>query len=83
MVSHQTGMALPQSSRAVAAVFESIELGLACGEEVMIRRFGRFYPMTFPLANRPHPGTGEYRDVPASLTVRFSPSVTLRRRMNR
>lgn len=83
MVSHQTGMSLTETERIVSAVFESIELSLACGENVTIIRFGRFYPQARGAANRPHPGTGERREVPKSTTVGFMPARTLRGRMNR
>lgn len=83
MVSHQTGLSLRQTELLVSAVFDSIELSLACGEEVTIVRFGRFYPQARGAANRPHPGTGERREVPKSTTVGFLPSTNLRNRMNR
>lgn len=66
----------------VSDTIDTIALMLAAGEQVNIRRFGRFDPRDRKPVTRLNPATGEPIHVPAKRSVGFVPSQTLKDRLN-
>lgn len=58
-------------------------LALACGEDVVIRNFGKLQPRTRNAVTRKNPQTGLPVDVPERQSVAFIPSRVLKARLNR
>lgn len=65
----------------VDTFLEEITSALAGGEEVAIRRFGTFKPLTIRGNTRPDPSSGQSFNFPATRTARWRPSKLVRDRL--
>jgi len=63
----------------VASVFEEIAESIMAGKKVTIPGFGIFKPQHRDARKARNPKTGEMVDVSARNTIKFSPSVTLKK----
>lgn len=66
------------AEKAVTAVFASMAKALEDGAQVSIMGFGTFTPKTRAARVGTHPSTGEKINIPASKTVAFKPSKSLK-----
>lgn len=82
-MSLRSGITPADAEKALDAVIETIASTLACGEDVQFRGFGKFVVRVRKPVIRYNPRTGGEIKVPAKLAVSFTPSQTLKVRMNR
>lgn len=82
VVKAMTNKGVVNAEEALDALLVVITLGLACGEDIVFRRFGKFQPRTHPPVTRRNPMTGVPVDVPEQQSVAFVPSPRLKDRMN-
>lgn len=82
VVAGKTDMPVAQVDVMLTSVLEAITEGLSSGEQVNIRRFGKFEPRHRNPVVRKNPRTGEEIPVPAKTSVGFIPSVNLKAVLN-
>lgn len=66
----------------LGAFFDHVAVTLASGDNVSIRRFGKFEPRKRRAVTRLNPKTKIPIDVPAKVSVGFVPSSNLKQRLN-
>lgn len=66
----------------LGSFFDQIAVALAAGDDVTIRRFGKFEPRKRRAVTRLNPKTKIPIDVPAKTSVGFVPSSNLKQRLN-
>lgn len=66
----------------LGSFFDQIASALASGDDVTIRRFGKFEPRKRRAVTRLNPKTKIPIDVPAKTSVGFVPSLNLKSRLN-
>lgn len=82
-VAENTGVPAAKIDLALTELLDEIAYTLRNGEEVNIRRFGKFEPRKRNAVTRRNPKTGEPIDVPAKISVGFVPSMNLKAELNR
>ena len=68
--------------RVLDAFFDTVTTAVCNGERVAWPSFGSFSPSARPARSGRNPRTGEPLQIAASLTMRFSPSTTLKALLN-
>jgi DNA-binding protein HU-beta len=81
-VSTEHGMPKTEARKVVDTIFTAITTVAASDQSVAIRDFGRFSVTSTPSREGRHPRTGEAITIPARRHLRFSPSKTVRSRLN-
>ena len=81
-VSTKTDMRKSEASKAVDAVFESIEDALKGGDEVRLVGFGTFSVASRAASEGRNPRTGEKIKIAASKQAKFKPGKGLRDSLN-
>lgn len=81
-VADELGLTYTDVDRVAVALFEHITASLARGEDVAIRRFGKFTAKGRRPKVLSHPTTHERIMVPAQVTVGLRASETLKRSLN-
>jgi nucleoid DNA-binding protein len=81
-VANDTKLPMAQVEVVVDSFLRMIELSLAAGEDVGIRRFGKFERRVRRPVVRRNPRTGEEISVPERHSVAFIPSDSVRDRLN-
>lgn len=81
-VASKTELPIAQVDFVLTHVLEAIQDSLNEGEQVNIRRFGKFEPRHRNPVVRKNPRTGEEIPVPAKRSVGFIPSVNLKAALN-
>jgi nucleoid DNA-binding protein len=66
----------------LSSFFDQVAVTLAAGDDVTIRRFGKFEPRQRRAVTRLNPKTKIPIDVPAKTSVGFVPSSNLKHRLN-
>lgn len=66
----------------LSSFFDQVAVTLAAGDDVTIRRFGKFEPRKRRPVTRLNPKTKIPIDVPAKTSVGFVPSTNLKTRLN-
>lgn len=74
---------VPDAEAVLDKVLVVLTLGLVCGEDIAIRKFGKLQLRTLSPVTRRNPRTGIPVDVPQMISVSFVPSSTLKARLNR
>lgn len=82
MVKALTNKGVADASTTLDAMLDLITLGLACGEDIVLRNFGKFQPRTRPPVTRHNPRTGIKVSIPERQSVAFVPSPRLKDRLN-
>ncbi len=82
-VAENTGVPAAKIDLALTELLDEISYTLRNGEEVNIRRFGKFEPRKKNAVVRRNPKTGEKINVPAKISVGFVPSLNLKAEVNR
>lgn len=77
-VAEETGLTKKAASDAVSVVFAEITDTLIAGGELSINGFGKFEAVEKPAHQARNPRSGEMIDVPASKSVKFKASKTLK-----
>ena len=72
------GLDSPAAQDAVDALFESVVSALACGDRVVLRRFGMFHTRPRKTGKARNPRTNEPVDIPRGRVARFRPALDLR-----
>ena len=70
-------VARPTAQRAVDALFESLSAALERGNQVVLRRFGRFRVVPRKTGVARNPRTNEAMGIPRGRVVRFRPATDL------
>lgn len=83
MVSDVAEVDAEVADKVVGAFLDTVVLALAAGENVNLRRFGRFEPRQRAAVTRPNPRTGVEMQIPEKVSVGFVPSVRVKQRLNR
>lgn len=81
-VATKAGLPVTVVEQVTNGAIEVIGEALAGGEEVNIRRFGKFVPRRRGPQRKSNPRTGEPVDVPEKTSVGFVASETLKDRLN-
>ena len=71
-------VARPAARLAVDALFESLSVALERGDQVVLRRFGRFHVVRRKTGVARNPRTNEVVGIPRGRVVRFRPAANLR-----
>lgn len=71
-------VAHPAARRAVEALFESLSAALERGDQVVLRRLGRFRVVPRKTGVARNPRTNEAMGIPRGRVVRFRPATDLR-----
>lgn len=82
-IADQGGFSLIESEEILDLIIETIGVSLACGEPVLISRFGKFEPRLKKAGVRRNPRTGEDVQVPEKTTVLFRAAPFLKQRINK
>ena len=75
------GLPHVKGQRILRSLLETIAHALATKETVSLRGFGSFRPVRRAAKKVRHPKTGEIVTIPARITVSFSPSPALEKRL--
>lgn len=78
MTAEKTGMTKKDAEKAVAAVLDSISAELTAGNRVQLAGFGIFETKTRQARTGRNPKTKETIEIPASTSVTFKASKTLK-----
>lgn len=78
----KTGVPTDSVEEVVTTFFDICSEALAEGDQVNVRRFGKFEPRLRRAMVKPNPKSGEAMHIPERLSVTFLPSEILRARMN-
>ena len=78
MTAEKTGMTKKDAEKAVAAVLDSIAAELTAGNRVQLAGFGIFETKTRQARTGRNPKTNEVIEIPASTSVTFKASKTLK-----
>lgn len=81
LVSEKTGISKEAAGQAQKAVIEAISLALEKGDSVSLIGFGSFKVVERAAREGRNPSTGEKIQIPASKTVKFTPSKSLKERV--
>lgn len=81
-ISEDKQMAATLVDEVLSSFFDQIAVTLASGDDVTIRRFGKFEPRKRRAVTRLNPKTKIPIDVPAKTSVGFVPSSNLKSRLN-
>jgi DNA-binding protein HU-beta len=81
-IADRAGLTKSQAGEALSAVLDSIEHGLARGEEISITGFGKFSVKARDAREGINPATGEKIQIAASKTPRFSAGARLKDAVN-
>ena len=81
-IADRAGLTKSQAGEALSAVLDSIEQGLARGEEISITGFGKFSVKARDAREGTNPATGEKIQIAASKTPRFSAGARLKDAVN-
>lgn len=81
-ISGEEGIAATLVDRVLGSFFDTVTSGLAGGDDVTIRGFGKFEPRQRRAVVRRNPRTGVEISVPAKTSVGFKPSTNLKTRLN-
>lgn len=82
MVAEGSDLPVAQVDQVLTGLLEAITEGLAAGQTVNIRRFGKWEPRHRNAVVRKNPRTGEAIPVPAKTSVGFIPSGNLKAVLN-
>lgn len=82
-VAANTDLTQAQAREAIHALIEHIQATLERGEKVALPGLGRFEVSERPAWQARHPQTGEPMLVPASRSIKFKASKTIKDAMNR
>lgn len=81
-IADQDGLPSAVVDQVLGSLLDTIALSLAAGDEVTIRRFGKFEPRRRRAVTRLNPKTGIPVNVPEKMSVGFVPSMNLKQRLN-
>lgn len=81
-VAYRTGMDPATVDHAIGGFADQILCEMAHGGSVNIRNFGKFTARRRAALRRVHPTSGEEILVPPQMTVAFTPSSTMKERLN-
>lgn len=81
-VADDTGLPTATVDLALSSFFDTVIGGLASGDDVAIRRFGRFEPRHRQATVRKNPSTGTVMQIPPKRGVGFLPSANMKQRLN-
>jgi DNA-binding protein HU-beta len=81
-VAADTGSTLADAGRAIDSTLASIERALVGGEEVALTGFGKFSVANRPARTGRNPQTGESIQIKASKAPKFTPGMTLKKKVN-
>jgi DNA-binding protein HU-beta len=77
-IAERAGLSRAQAGHALSATLDTIEQGLARGEEISISGFGKFSVAQRDARQGINPATGEPMQIAASKTPRFSAGAKLK-----
>lgn len=77
------GIPLAEAEKILNTITDMIAVSLACGEPVLISRFGKFESRMRDACIRKNPRTGADIEVPAKQTVLFHAAPALKKRINK
>jgi len=81
-IAERAGLSKSQAGEALGAVLDSIEAGLAQGEEIAISGFGKFSVRERDARTGINPATGERIQIAASKAPRFAAGARLKEAVN-
>lgn len=81
LVSEKTGISKEAAGQAQKAVIEAFSSTLEKGDSISLVGFGSFKVVERAAREGRNPGTGEKIQIPASKTVKFTPSKVLKERV--
>lgn len=81
-ISEKEQMSATLVDEVLSSFFDQVAVALASGDDVTIRRFGKFEPRKRRAVTRLNPKTKIPIDVPAKTSVGFVPSTNLKQRLN-
>jgi DNA-binding protein HU-beta len=81
-IAERSGLSKAQAGEALGAVLDSIEEGLARGEEIAISGFGKFSVRARDARTGINPATGEKIQIAPSKAPRFSAGARLKEAVN-
>jgi nucleoid DNA-binding protein len=81
-IADQTEVPITIVDVVLGAFFDNVGDNVSVGEDVSIRKFGKFEPRHRRAIVRKNPRTGDEIAVPAKLSIGFIPSDSLKARLN-